>query len=116
MLTRGVAGPGVGVGTVRCQCVWKTRPLQTGIGSGGEAGEVAQGRDMECLEHLSKVTGQGVLSTDVIGRLSLSEHKQDSNGRWIGGSEASPSQLSGGYQGYIRGLAERGLFGDARLR
>ena len=58
MLTRGVAGPGVGVGTVRCQCVWRTRPLHTGIGWGGEAGEVAQGRDMEGLEHLSKVTGK----------------------------------------------------------
>lgn len=101
---------------MRCQCVWRTRPLQTGTGSGGEAGEVAQGQDVEGLEHLSKVTAQGVLSTDVTVRLSLSEHKRDSNRRWTGGAEASPSQLSGGYQGCIRGLAERGLLGDAWLR
>lgn len=50
---------GRSTGTVRCQCVWRTRPLQTGTGSGGEAGEVAQGQDVEGLEHLSKVTAQG---------------------------------------------------------
>lgn len=77
---------------------------------------MAQGQDVEGLEHLSKVTAQGVLSTDVTVRLSLSEHKRDSTEDGLAGQRQVHHNYQVGTQGCIRGLAERGLLGDAWLR
>lgn len=96
-----------GSGNSEMSKAWRTRPLQTGTGSGGvKLGRWLRARTWRVLEHLSKVTAQGFLSTDVTVR-SVCLHKRTAI---EDGLVRSPSQLSGGhFQGLHQGLAERGL-------